>query len=396
MIQAAKENNMTRPSHVFLWMIPFLALVGLAVAVLYAPLAEAFMSNPVFNGIILMVFLIGIVINFRQVGMLSSEVAWIQSFRGERKRFGRSVPDQPRMLAALPKMLGQHEKELFSLSPLSLRSLLDSVRLRLDESRDVSRYMIGLLIFLGLLGTFWGLLVTVSSVGQMIGDLTTTASDPTIMFGSLMEGLHGPLSGMGTAFSSSLFGLAGSLVLGFLDLQAAHAQNRFFNELEDWLSGITRFTEGKLVGDRELSEPVYIHALLEQTAETLDKLQRNVVRDEDQRRLISDQILTLGRELATFADLARDEQRLLTTLANGQVDLAPVLTRLAETRSGVDESARQHLRNLDVNIKRLVDELGSGRERLVEEIRDELRMMSRALLARAEQSPQAGKRSRAG
>ena len=206
---------MTRPTHVYMWMIPFLGLVAIAVAVLYAPLAEAFLSNPAFNGIILLVFLAGIIINFRQVGMLSSEVAWINKYRGKRKLLGRRAPDEPRMLASLAKMLGQHDKDAKNLPHQSLRALLDSVRLRLDESRDVSRYMIGLLIFLGLLGTFWGLLVTVSGVGQMIGTLTATGDNTTAMFGSLMEGLQGPLSGMGTAFSSSLFGLAGSLVLGF-------------------------------------------------------------------------------------------------------------------------------------------------------------------------------------
>lgn len=382
---------MTRPTHVFLWMIPFLGLVALAVAVLYAPLAEAFMSNPAFNGIILLVFLAGIIINFRQVFMLSSEVAWINRYRGKRGLLGRRrVPAAPRMLASLAKMLGQREEDLTSLPHLSLRALLDSVRLRLDESRDVSRYMIGLLIFLGLLGTFWGLLLTVSGVGQMIGTLTTSANNTTAMFGSLMEGLQGPLSGMGTAFSSSLFGLAGSLVLGFLDLQASHAQNRFFNELEDWLAGVTRFTPGRPVGEIEPSEPEYIHAMLEQTAETLDKLQRNVVRDEEQRRQISEQILSLGSELATFADVARDGQRLLVALARGQGDLVPVLTRLAEAGTGGDPAMQEHLRSLDINLKRFVDEFSSGREQLAEEIRDELRMMSRTLSAWAKPGAKPG------
>jgi hypothetical protein len=370
---------MTRPTHVFLWMIPFLGLVALAVAVLYAPLAEAFQSNPAFNGIILLVFLVGIIINFRQVTMLSSEVAWINKYRGKRKLLGPRAPAEPRMLAPLAKMLGQHDKELLSLPHLSLRALLDSVRLRLDETRDVSRYMIGLLIFLGLLGTFWGLLLTVSGVGQMIGTLTATGDNTTAMFGSLMEGLQGPLSGMGTAFSSSLFGLAGSLVLGFLDLQASHAQNRFFNELEDWLSGVTRFAASRPVGEIEPSEPEYIHAMLEQTAETLDKLQRNVVRDEEQRRQVSEQILSLGRELATFADVSRDGQRLLTAMAKGQAELGPVLTRLAETGTGGDLAMQEHLRSLDINLERFVGEFSAGREQLAEEIRDELRMMSRTL-----------------
>jgi hypothetical protein len=383
---------MTRPTQALLGMIPFLGLVGFAVFLLYEPLAGAFMSNPVFNGIILAVFLVGIVINFRQVGMLSSEVAWVNRFRGELGRF-RRAPEHPRLLAPLARMLGKHEKELLNLSHLSLRSLLDSVRLRLDESRDVSRYMIGLLIFLGLLGTFWGLLITVSAVSDMIAELNGEAA--AVLYGTLMEGLQGPLSGMGTAFSSSLFGLAGSLVLGFLDLQAAHAQNRFYNELEDWLSGTTRLGTVQPLGERELAEPAYIHAMLEQTAETLDKLQRNVARDGDQRRLISDQILTLGRELAAFADVSRDEQRLLSAVAKGQGDLAPILLKLAEARTGADASMHEHLRNLDLNIKRLADELGTGREHLVEELRDELRLMSRALSARTHERKPNSRQSRA-
>ena len=372
---------MTRPTHVFVWMIPFLGLVGVAVMLLYVPLSEAFLSNPVFNGIILAVLLAGIVINFRQVGMLSSEVAWINQYRGKRKRFWQSRPEEPRLLAPLAKMLGQQQSEFLSLSPLPLRSVLDSVRLRLDELRDVSRYMIGLLIFLGLLGTFWGLLITVSAVGNMIGDLGGSGEEGALMFGSLLQGLKAPLSGMGTAFSSSLFGLAGSLVVGFLDLQAGHAQNRFFNELEDWLTGATRLTGAQMIGERELSEPSYIHAMLEQTAETLDKLQRSVMRDDAQRHLIGDQIQGLGRELAAFADLSREERRILSALAKGQSDLAPVLTLLTEKQTSGDESLLEHLRSLDTNIERLADELLRGREQMVDEIRDELRVIGRALTA---------------
>ena len=372
---------MTRPTQVLIWMVPFLGLVGLTAALLHAPLSDAYLSNPVFNGIIVAVFLIGILINFRQVTMLSPEVAWLNHFRGKPKRFWRSVPKQPKLLAPLAKMLGRQDREFLSLSPLSLRSVLDSVRLRLDETRDVSRYMIGLLIFLGLLGTFWGLLVTVSAVGQMITELVGEGADSSIMFGSLMEGLQGPLSGMGTAFSSSLFGLAGSLVLGFLDLQAGHAQNRFFNELEDWLSGATRLSGGQAIGERELSEPAYIHAMLEQTAETLDKLQRNVMRDDAQRHLVSDQIQGLARELVTFADLAREEQRLVLSLVKGQEDLGPALQRLAEARSDSDQALQEHIISIDINIKRLADELATGREHMSEEIRDELRLIGRALSA---------------
>jgi hypothetical protein len=312
---------MTRPARVLVWMLPFLLLVGLTVAALLEPLREAFLSNPVFNAIIVGVFLIGVIVNFQQVGALSMEAGWVNRQRGRRRR-GRQLP--PRMLASLDRLLQQHgDQQPVRLSTLSLRAVLDSVRLRLDEARDVSRYTIGLLIFLGLLGTFWGLLQTVSAVGHMIGELNTGGGENGLLFGTLLAGLNEPLAGMGTAFSSSLFGLAGSLILGFLDLQVGHAQNRFFNELEDWLTSLTQMSSMQLYAEGQLSEPAYIHALLEQTAETLDKLQRHVMRDEAQRH------------------------------------------------------------NLDESIRRLADELSSERAQLSDDIRDEIRIIGRALSAEA-------------
>jgi hypothetical protein len=261
--------------------------------------------------------------------------------------------------------------------------VLDSVRLRLDEARDVSRYTIGLLIFLGLLGTFWGLLDTVSAVGRMIGDLNAGGGENGVLFGSLLAGLDKPLAGMGTAFSSSLFGLAGSLVLGFLDLQVGHAQNRFFNELEDWLTGMTRMSGLQMQAEGQLSDPTYIHAMLEQTAETLDKLQRSMMRDDAQRRQVTEQIQGLGEKLAVFVDQSHDEQRLMAMLSKGQAELAPVVSRLVEQQNESETSLQTHVRNLDVNIKRLADNLSGGREQLSDEIRDELRLIARALSAEA-------------
>lgn len=304
---------MTRPARVLVWMLPFLALVGLAVVVLFDPLTEAFLSNPVFNAIIVTVFLIGIIVNFQQVSALSFEAAWVNRHRG-RKR-GRTPAKRTRMLLALEKVVEQHGSEAMRLSPLSLRAVLDSVRLRLDEARDVSRYTIGLLIFLGLLGTFWGLLQTVSAVGHMISELNAGGGENGVLFGSLLAGLKEPLSGMGTAFSSSLFGLAGSLILGFLDLQVGHAQNRFFNQLEDWLTSLTHMSSLQMYAEGGLSEPTYIYALLEKTSETLDKLQRGMMRDEAQRRDLDASLLRLAEELSSWrgqlSDEIRDELRLI-------------------------------------------------------------------------------------
>jgi hypothetical protein len=219
----------------------YLGLVAGIGALLFVPLSGAFMANWGFNGLILAVLAVGIVINIQQVVALKPEIDWIKLFRtGET---GISVTREPRLLKPLARHLQGLRKDHFRLSALSLRTLLDGIRARLDESREISRYLIGLLIFLGLLGTFWGLLGTIGAVGRVISGLDVSGGDVNQVFGTLKAGLEEPLDGMGTAFSSSLFGLGGSLVLGFLDLQAGHAQNRFFNGLEEWLSGVTQFID---------------------------------------------------------------------------------------------------------------------------------------------------------
>ena len=251
---------MGRPRRFLLRMSLFVAAVAAIVIALIVPLSRAFMTNAPLNGLILGVFILGAAYNFRQVLMLYPEVDWIEAYRQDRP--GLSQARSPRLLAAMATMLGER-RDTLRLSTLSLRSLLDSIVSRLDESRDISRYTIGLLIFLGLLGTFWGLLETVSSIGAVIGGLTVTGGDFAAVFQNLKSGLAAPLAGMGTAFGSSLFGLGGSLVLGFLDLQSSQAQNRFYNDLEEWLSSLTRLSSGSIGGEGEQSVPAYVQALLD-------------------------------------------------------------------------------------------------------------------------------------
>ncbi len=222
-------------------MLVYLAVVVGVCALLIIPLKLAFLANWGFNTLILGVLTVGMGITFRQVLVLQTEIDWIKLFRtGEA---GLSVAKEPRLLKPLARHISGMRKDRFRLSALSLRTVLDGIRERLDESREISRYLMGTLIFLGLLGTFWGLLGTISAVGQVINGLDVGNRDYAAVFGELKAGLQAPLNGMGTAFSSSLFGLGGSLVLGFLDLQAGHAQNRFFNGLEEWLSGVTQFVD---------------------------------------------------------------------------------------------------------------------------------------------------------
>jgi hypothetical protein len=368
---------MTKPTRIVIWMVAFLAAVGGAAAAGWPALVTAFMANPVFNGFILGVLLVGILINFRQVFSLEPEVAWLTAFRQDGAPASRKPP---RLLASMAQMLGQKRQGRFSLSAMTMRSVLDGIRSRLEETRDNSRYVTGLLIFLGLLGTFWGLLDTIDAVGGVIGGLSVGGADGSAAFEQLKAGLQRPLSGMGTAFSSSLFGLAGALVLGFLDLQAGHAQNRFFNELEEWLSGVTRLSSGPAGIEGEASAPAYVQALLEQTADSLDRLQRVISDREQASEQANDKIFDLTEQLARLTDQMRAEMRLFQTMAEDQTELKVVLRKLGEgSMQAFDDASRVHLRNLDVGVNRISEEAQAGRERVLRELRNELRVLSRTM-----------------
>ncbi|HXQ07055.1 MAG TPA: flagellar motor protein MotA [Bradyrhizobium sp.] len=224
-------------------MLVFLVLCALVMVILYKQLVTAFFANPGLNALIGAVLAIGIILSFRQVIRLYPEVAWVNNFRIADP--GLAVERQrPTLLAPMAAILGGERTGRMTISQQTMRHLLDSIATRLDEARDISRYMTGLLVFLGLLGTFWGLIETVGSVGKVIDGLKV-GGDAGALFDTLKEGLAAPLGGMGISFSSSLFGLAGSLILGFLDLQSSQAQNRFYTDLEDWLASTVRGYSGE-------------------------------------------------------------------------------------------------------------------------------------------------------
>jgi len=359
-------------------MIVFLLIAAAVILAISRPLVSAFQANPAINGLILGVLVLGIVYSFRQVLLLRPEVQWIETFR--RSEPGLSVQGPPTLLGPMATMLGDRTSRRMQLSTLSMRSLLDGISSRLDESRDISRYMIGLLVFLGLLGTFWGLLQTIAAVGDTISTLTVDGSDFSAQFDSLRQGLEAPLSGMGTAFSSSLFGLGGSLVLGFLDLQTGQAQNRFYNELEEWLSSVTRLSSGGGLAESDQSVPAYVQALLEQTAESLDNLQRTMSTAESGRHSANQTFVNLSERLATLTDQMRSEQDLMVKLVESQMDMKPVLQRIADGGSA-DKTSQTHLRNMDVYLGQLLDATTRGQEQLVSEFRSELKLLSRTIAA---------------
>jgi hypothetical protein len=378
----------TRPTIFLVRMVVFLVLVAVVAALLSPVLVQAFNNNPGLNAFILVVLLLGIVWNLRQVLRLAPEVTWIETFQTARARLA-ALPS-PKLLAPMASMLAVREKQArggeagrFTLSTTTMRSLLDGIASRLDESRELSRYMTGLMIFLGLLGTFWGLLKTVHSVSDVINDMTIAGGDVNSMFEQLKSGLVKPLAGMGTAFSASMYGLAGALVLGFLDLTAGQAQNRFFNELEDWLAGQTRLGSGVL-SDSEASVPVYVQALLEQTAENMENLQRILARGEDSRAQANQAVNTLNERMSVLSDTMRANQQLMLRIAETQAALGPALQRMNDHRAG-DDVARAHLRNIELCLQRLIAESEQGRAQSLAELRADLRLLTRTIAALAEE-----------
>lgn len=375
---------MTSPRRYLTRMVAFTLVVIILAGALFTAadeVIEAFNANRGLNGLILGLLVIGIFFTFRQVQRLGPEVKWIESYR--RSEAGMSVRRPPVLLAPMATMLGERATGRASLSTLSMTSILDSISSRLDESRETSRYLIGLLIFLGLLGTFWGLLKTIVAVQDVIQGLSAT-SDTAALFGDLIAGLQAPLSGMGTAFSSSLFGLAGALILGFLDLQTGQAQNRFYNDLEEWLSSITRLSSGLGSVGGDQSVPAYVAALLEQIAESLDQLQRTISRGEDGRTSANSALLSLADRLATLTDQMRSEQDLMVKLVESQMEIRPVLKQLGENlgrdqQMTLDDASRTHLRNLDVYVTRMLEESATGRDQMIEEFRREFKLLARTM-----------------
>lgn len=378
---------MTRPVRYLLRMALFLAAVAAVAIFLHQQLVQAFQNAPILNSIIVAVLLIGVAENIRQVLILYPEVAWIRGFQAEVHIPGSTLR-RIRLLSPMVAMLGERRSGRLQLSATATRAVLDGISARLEESRDLSRYLVGLLIFLGLLGTFWGLLETVSAVSGVIASLSGS-TDVSVLFNDLQAGLKAPLSGMGTAFGTSLFGLAGSLVVGFLDLQSGQAQNRFYNELEEWLSGVTRLGGGGPVGDGDQSVPAYIQALLEQTADNLENFQRIVQQAEQGRQGANAALVTLGDRMTQLTDEMRAEREVVTRLAEAQLELRPALQRFAEAAArggggGGDEALRASLRGIEAQLARLLEENQAGRAQFTQDIRNEFRLLARTIAALAD------------
>lgn len=311
-------RNLSSPQVFLLSMLIFLAIVGFVAAILYRQISSAFQTNPGLNGLILGVLAVGILLIFGQVLRLFREVKWVNSFRA-----GRQSRD-PVLLAPMKALVGRSSAQALSTS--SMRSILDSIATRLDESRDISRYLTGLLIFLGLLGTFWGLLQTIGSIGDTIQTLDPGSGDANVVLDTLKTGLSAPLAGMGTAFSSSLFGRSGSLVLGFLDLQAGRAQTRFYIELENWLSSVTDVNSDFAVSSDNLSTSEELKVLSERL--------RTLQEGDPTNPRIAASMANLADGISGLVKNMRSEQQLMRdwveAQANEQKAMRVTLDKLAD------------------------------------------------------------------
>jgi len=317
-------TKLSSPRIFLVRMLVFLILCSLVFVVLYKQVWAAFLANPGLNALIGAVLAIGIVLSFRQVIRLYPEVAWVNHFRISDP--GLAVDRRPVLLAPMAAILSGRSGRM-SISQQTMRHLLDSIATRLDEARDISRYMTGLLVFLGLLGTFWGLIETVGSVGKVIEGLKV-GGEAGAVFDTLKEGLAAPLSGMGISFSSSLFGLAGSLILGFLDLQSSQAQNRFYTDLEDWLAETVREYSGDIpvsgAGSAEL------HPVIERL--------RSAVEDMGSTRATTTAMANLAEAIQGLVSHMRSEQQLIREWADGQGEQNREIKKLLERIAREPES----------------------------------------------------------
>ncbi|MDG6094411.1 flagellar motor protein MotA [Acetobacter sp. AN02] len=350
---------MTRPTTFLFRMIAFLVAVLCVAGLLRKPLAAAFFNNPLLDGFILFTLAVGIGWTLLLVLRLRPEVAWVETVQHDRESLLRAPP--PKMLSALSQALTpRREGSRVTLSTPALQSILDSISGRLGEGREISRYLTSLLIFLGLLGTFYGLLLTVSAIADVIAGMSVGDSDLNAMFGQLKSGLAKPLHGMGTAFSGSLFGLAGALVVGFLDLLAGQAQNRFFNELEEWLVSFTRLSSvAAPVADGEAGVPAYVQALLEQTAENMEGLQVLLRAGEAQRMQQMELLSRLDTHIGALAGLRKDTDEL--------------------------RAIREHMRVVEQLLSRMAAEGERERAQGIADLRGDLRLLTRTLAAAAGQ-----------
>jgi hypothetical protein len=375
----------TQPVKQIIWMLIVVILAVLGGYFIFPAVEPIFLSSPYLNGFILLVFVLGLMSCIWQMTVLVHSVSWIEGFALERP--GNELMQPPGLLASLAALLKKRTARLM-LTSTSTRTILDSVATRLDEGREITRYIINLLIFLGLLGTFYGLATTVPAVVDTIRSLAPKeGQDAMSVFDNLMSGLETQLGGMGTAFGSSLIGLTGSLVVGLLDLFSGHGQNRFFRELEEWLSSITRLGISAGVDGEDGSPNTMITELLEQTTLQIENQQSILGQLHDKRTVTDQRIEALGIAVSQMveAQVASHErtQQILEQISTSHEHISDALaTQAYKEEIAVSERMSEQLRNINIQMARLIDETQAGRRDSIAELRGDLASLAKALRGR--------------
>lgn len=395
------EPQFSQPVRQIFMMLVVMGLVGTGTWFMMPLVWPVFLSSPYLNGFIAAVFVMGVMAGFWQVLGLISAVSWIEGFA--MNRAGHEFVDPPRLLSSLATLLRSRSARM-QISASSSKSILDSMATRLDETREITRYLINLLIFLGLLGTFYGLATTVPAVVETIRALAPTEGEAaTDVFGRLMTGLEKQLGGMGTAFGSSLLGLAGSLVVGLLELFTGHAQNRFYRELEEWLSTITRvgFSSGDVDQDSHGRgyETDATAVAFHRVAESIEELHKTFIRAEGTQEDTAERIAGLTRVMQDLSkklttqqsdDTARkqvDEQTaILARIAASQDQVAALMQ--AQSEEAVDAESRMRLRSIDVQLLRILEEMSAGRQDTIAELRADLAAVDKSIRGLSRRPPQ--------
>lgn len=382
------EPQFSHPIRQIILMLVVLGLTGFGAFVALPRVLPVFQANPWLNGFILFVFVTGVLACFWQVFQLIGSVRWIEGFAARRP--GHDFIKAPQLLAPLATLLRQRGRRM-QIASTSARSILDSVAQRIDEAREITRYIVNMLIFLGLLGTFYGLATTVPAVVDTIRSLAPQEGEGGVeVFNRLMTGLEAQLGGMGVAFASSLLGLAGSLVVGLLELFAGHGQNRFYRELEEWMSTITRV--GFSAGDGDGGpEHTVLAGVVDHMGEQMDALQSMLEQSDINRGaldeklgILSDAVLQLTEGIKTWQAESQADAALMR-LAESQERLIEKL--VARGDEGPDAESRMRLRSIDVQMLRILEEISAGRQESMSDLRTELKALQRAL----EQAVRAGR-----
>jgi len=378
--ETQRGAHFTQPVQQILVMFFILGLVVFGAFLLAPRVMSVFVANPFLNGVILTVFGVGVLACFWQVIQLTSSVSWIESFaRGQSEE---GIDHAPSLLVSMGALL-RARGDRMQISSTSSRTILDSVGTRMDEARDITRYIINLLIFLGLLGTFYGLATTIPGVVETIKSLQVVEGQSAVeVFSNLLGGLESQLDGMGTAFASSLLGLAGSLVVGLLELFAGHGQNRFYRELEEWLSSITRMSFSSGEGDGGGFDQSVVATVLDHMVEQIDSLQGLFIQAEEGRKASNERIDLLTNRLATLTeriDNRIDPSDALNHVAAGQAELIALLRAKSEVEDEVDPESRMRLRSIDVQLLKILEEMSTGRQESTTELRGELAQVTKAV-----------------